>query len=66
MTVILPNGKASLPRTISSIDGTTITVSSAFVDEDGNTATPQANSVYVIESSTTQLEIFKVVSIEEC
>ena len=65
LTVILPNGKASLPRTISSINGTTITVSSAFVDEDGNTATPQANSVYVIESPSTQLQIFKVVSIEE-
>ena len=65
LTVILPNGKASLPRTISNIDGTTITVSSAFVDDEGNTATPQANSVYVIESPTTQLQIFRVVSIEE-
>ena len=65
LTVILPNGKASLPRTISSIIGTTITVSSAFADEDGNTGTPQANSVYVIESPSTQLQIFKVISIEE-
>jgi len=65
LSVVLPNGKASLPRTISSIIGTTITVSSAFADEDGNTGTPQANSVYVIESPSLQLQIFKVVTIEE-
>jgi len=69
LTVILPNGKASLPRTISSIDGTTITVSSAFAykDDDGNevTATPQANSVYVIDSPSVKLQIFRVISIEE-
>ena len=69
LTVILPNGKASLPRTISSINGTTITVSSAFAyeDDDGNevTATPQANSVYVIDSPSVKLQIFRVISIEE-
>ena len=65
LTVILPNGKASKPRTIQTIDGTTITVSSAFEDEDGNTATPQANSVYVIDSPSVKLQIFRVISIEE-
>ena len=69
LTVILPNGKASLPRTISSINGTTITVSSdfAYKDDDGNevTATPQANSVWAIENTSVELQIFRVVSIEE-
>jgi|LULO01.1.fsa_nt_gb predicted phage tail protein len=69
LTVILPNGKASVPRTISSINGTTITVSSAFAykDDDGNevTATPQANSIWAIENSSIELQIFRVVSIEE-
>ena len=69
MTVILPNGKASLPRTIQSINGTTITVSSdfAYKDDDGNevTATPQANSIWAIENSSIELQIFRVVSIEE-
>ena len=65
LTVILPNGKASLPRTISSINGTTITVSSDFVDDEGNIATPQANSVYAIESPSVKFQIYRVVSIEE-
>jgi len=58
LSVVLSDGSTET-KIISSIDGTTITVSSAF------SSTPQANSVYAIESSTTQLQIFKVVSIEE-
>ena len=69
LTVILPNGKASLPRTISSINGTTITVSSdfAFKDDDGNvvTATPQANSVWAIENTSVEFQTYRVISIEE-
>ena len=65
LTVILPNGKASLPRTIQSIIGTTITVSSAFEDDEGNTATPQSNSVYVIESPSVQLQTYRVLSVTE-
>ena len=65
LTVILPNGKASLPRTISSINGTTITVSSAFEDDEGNTATPQSNSIYVIESPSVQLQTYRVLSVTE-
>ena len=58
LSVVLPDGTAET-KTISSIDGTTITVSSAF------SSTPQANSVYAIESPSLQLQIFKVVTIEE-
>ena len=58
LSVVLPDGSAER-RTISSIDGQTITVSSAF------SAIPQRNSVYAIESSDKQFQIFKVVSIEE-
>ena len=58
LSVVLSDGSTET-KIISSISGTTITVSSAF------SSTPQANSVYAIESSTTQLQIFKVVSIEE-
>ena len=69
LTVILPNGKASVPRNISSFNGTTINVSSAFAykDDDGNevTATPQANSIWAIENSSIELQIFRVVSIDE-
>jgi|TARA_A100001515_G_scaffold27418_1_gene21072 predicted phage tail protein len=58
LSVVLPDGSTE-SKTISSIDGTTITVSSAF------SSTPQANSVYAIESPSTKLQIFKVISIEE-
>ena len=58
LSVVLPDGTTE-SKVIDNIDGTTITVSSAF------SAVPQANSVYAIESSITQLQIFKVISIEE-
>ena len=58
LSVVLPDGSTE-SKTISSINGQTITVTSAF------SSTPQANSVYAIESSITQLQVFKVVSIEE-
>ena len=58
LTVVLPDGTAE-SKTIDSIIGTTITVSSAF------SSTPQSNSVYAIESSSTEFQIFRVVSIEE-
>ena len=46
-------------RSISSISGTTITVSSAF------SSVPQANSVWVIENTTVQLQTFRVISVTE-
>ncbi|MAL46904.1 host specificity protein J [Hyphomonas sp.] len=58
LSVVLPDGSTET-KTISSIIGTTITVSSAF------SSTPQSNSVYAIESPSTQLQIYRVVSIEE-
>ena len=58
LSVVLPDGSTE-SRSISSVSGTTITVSSAF------SSTPQANSVWVIENTTVELQIFKVVSIEE-
>jgi len=56
--VVLSDGSTET-RSISSISGTTITVSSAF------SSTPQSNSVWAIENTTTEFQIFKVVSIEE-
>jgi len=56
--VVMPDGTTE-SRNISSISGTTITVSSAF------SASPQANSVWAIENNTVELQIFRVISIEE-
>ena len=58
LSVVLSDGSTE-SRSISSISGTTITVSSAF------SSTPQANSVWAIENTTTEFQIFKVVSVEE-
>jgi predicted phage tail protein len=58
LSVVLSDGSTE-SRSISSISGTTITVSSAF------SSTPQANSVWAIENTTTEFQIFKVVTIEE-
>mgnify|MGYP003112113989 CR=1 FL=1 len=58
LSVVLSDGSTET-RSISSISDTTITVSSAF------SSTPQANSVWAIENTTTEFQIFKVVSIEE-
>ena len=58
LSVVLSDGSTE-SRSISSISGTTITVSSAF------SSTPQTNSVWAIENTTIEFQIFKVVSIEE-
>jgi len=58
LSVVLSDGSTE-SRSISSISGTTITVSSAF------SSTPQSNSVWAIENTSTEFQIFKVVSIEE-
>ena len=58
LSVVLSDGSTE-SRSISSISGSTITVSSAF------SSTPQSNSVWAIENTTTEFQIFKVVSIEE-
>tara|TARA_R100000234_G_scaffold20769_2_gene11740 strand:+ start:3185 stop:7114 length:3930 start_codon:yes stop_codon:yes gene_type:complete len=58
LSVVLSDGTIE-SRVISSIDGTTITVSSAF------SSIPQANSVYAIESPSVKMQIFRVLSVEE-
>ena len=58
LSVILSDGTLET-RSISSISGTTITVSSAF------SSVPQANSVWVIENTTVQLQTFRVIGVTE-
>ena len=58
LSVILRDGTLET-RSISSISGTTITVSSAF------SSIPQANSVWVIENTTVQLQTFRVIGVTE-
>ena len=58
LSVILRNGTLET-RSISSISGTTITVSSAF------SSTPQANSVWVLENTSVQLQTFRVIGVTE-
>ena len=58
LSVILPDGSVE-SKSISSISGTTITVSSAF------SAVPQANSVWAIENTTVEFQTYRVLGIEE-
>ena len=58
LSVILADGTLET-KTIDSISGTTITVSSAF------SSTPPTNSVWVIENTTVQLQTFRVIGVTE-
>tara|TARA_A100001515_G_scaffold117692_1_gene99746 strand:- start:2689 stop:6516 length:3828 start_codon:yes stop_codon:yes gene_type:complete len=58
LSVILSDGTLET-KTISSVSGATITVSSAF------SSTPPSNSVWVIENTTVQLQVFRVISVTE-
>ena len=58
LSVILSDGTLET-KSISSISGSTITVSSAF------SSVPQANSVWVIENSSLSLQTFRVFSVKE-
>jgi len=58
LSVILSDGTLET-KTISTISGTTITVSTAF------SSVPQANSVWVIENSSISLQTFRVFSVKE-
>ena len=58
LSVIMPDGSTE-SRSISSISGTTITVSSAF------STSPNVNSIYAIENSTVQFQTYRVLGIEE-
>ena len=58
LSVILSDGSLET-KSISSISGTTITVSTAF------SSVPQANSVWVIENTSLSLQTFRVFSVKE-
>ena len=58
LSVILSDGTLET-KTISTISGATITVSSAF------SSVPQANSVWVIENTSLSLQTFRVFSVKE-
>ena len=58
LSVIMPDGTTE-SRSISSISGTTITVSSAF------STSPQANSIWAIENTTVEFQTYRVLGIEE-
>ena len=58
LSVIMPDGTTE-SRSISSVSGTTITVSSAF------STAPNANSIYAIENSTVAFQTYRVLGIEE-
>ena len=58
LSVIMPDGSTE-SRSISSISGTTITVSSAF------STSPQANSIWAIENTTVEFQTYRVLGIEE-
>jgi len=58
LSVILSDGSLET-KTISSVSGATITVSSAF------SSVPQTNSVWVIENTSVELQTFRVVSVTE-
>jgi predicted phage tail protein len=58
LSVILADGTLET-KTIDTISGATITVSSAF------SSTPPSNSVWVIENTTVQLQTFRVIGVTE-
>ena len=58
LSVVMPDGTTE-SRSISSISGTTIIVSSAF------STSPQANSIWAIENSTVEFQTYRVLGIEE-
>ena len=58
LSVIMPDGSTQ-SRSISSISGTTITVSSGF------STLPQANSIWAIENTTVEFQTYRVLGIEE-
>ena len=56
--LILPNGTFE-SRSISSISGGTITVSSAY------SQTPNVNTVWLLENTTVKAQLFRVINVEE-
>jgi len=58
LSVVLPDGTVQ-SRSISSISDKTITVSSAF------SAVPQANSIWAIENTSVEFQLYRVLGVEE-
>ena len=58
LSVVLPDGSVE-SRSIHSISGTTVTLSSSFSSD------PLPNSVWAIENTNVEFQIYRVVSIEE-
>ena len=58
LSVVLPDGTIE-SKTVSSITGATITVSSAF------STAPNSNSVWVLENDTVETQLFRVVGVTE-
>ena len=64
LTVIMPDGSLST-KTISSISGTTINVSSAFLNSSNQAEAPNANSVFVIQNDTLENTTWRVITVKE-
>ena len=58
LSVILPDGTVET-KSISSISGAVITVSSAF------SQTPNVNTVWILQDNTVQAQKFRVITVEE-
>ena len=58
LSVILPDGTVE-SKSVSSVSGTVITVSSAF------SQTPNANTVWLLQDDTVQAQKFRVITVEE-
>ena len=58
LSLILPDGTVE-SRSISSISGATITVSSAY------SQTPNVNTVWLLQDTTVQAQLFRVINVEE-
>ena len=64
LSVVLPDGSVST-RNVSSVSGSTITVSSAFTNSSGQAAAPNPNSVYIFETATLKTTEWRVLTVKE-
>jgi predicted phage tail protein len=64
LSVIMPDGSLST-KTISSVSGTTINVSSAFLNSSNQAEAPNANSVFIIQNDTLESTTWRVITVKE-
>ena len=64
LTVIMPDGSLST-KVISSVSGTTINVSSAFLNSNNQAEAPNANSVFIIQNDTLETTTWRVITVKE-